>query len=138
MRLFVIISARGNREETADEGLGGRESAGTGRSWRGLDRSPVSEVSVRYGVSRHSVYAWRDRVRGGQDRRALRYLVTAADVAVSTADRGRGTGVRAEPDASAPKVPGGSHSRSCGADHAPSQATVHPALIATASSPPQA
>jgi transposase len=30
-----------------------------------LDGSPVSEVAVRYGVSRQSVYTWRDRYRAG-------------------------------------------------------------------------
>ena len=30
-----------------------------------LDGSPVSEVAVRYGVSRQSVYAWRDRYAAG-------------------------------------------------------------------------
>jgi transposase InsO family protein len=30
-----------------------------------LDGSPVSEVAVRYGVSRQSVYSWRDRYRAG-------------------------------------------------------------------------
>lgn len=30
-----------------------------------LDGSPVSEVAIRYGVSRQSVYAWRDRYAAG-------------------------------------------------------------------------
>ena len=30
-----------------------------------LDGSPVSEVAVRYGVSRQSVYTWRDKYKAG-------------------------------------------------------------------------
>src|ERR1700677_1476890 len=51
------------------------EAAGQGPGWQGehryravmevLDGSPVSEVAVRYGVSRQSVYTWRDRYAAG-------------------------------------------------------------------------
>src|SRR5579863_9149802 len=51
------------------------ETSGQGPGWQVehryravmevLDGSPASEVAVRYGVSRQSVYSWRDRYQAG-------------------------------------------------------------------------
>ena len=53
----------------SDEKAGGDREWMVGQRYRAvmevLDGSPVSEVAVRYGVSRQSVYSWRDRYAAG-------------------------------------------------------------------------
>ena len=83
------------------------EAAGQGPGWQVehryravmevLDGSPVSEVAVLYGVSRHSVYSWRDRYAAG---RRVRHHREADRPVLADHDR-----EALAPDA-APRVPG--------------------------------
>jgi transposase-like protein len=53
-----------------------------------LDGSPVSEVAVRYGVSRQSVYSWKARYAAGGDRRAAGNVAASAEFPVPAAGSG--------------------------------------------------
>jgi len=94
-----------------------------------LDGSPVSEVAVRYGVSRQSVYSWRDRYQeGGIDglRDASRRPRTspsrlAADVEALVCELRR-----ARPRWGARRISWEAAQR--GIEKAPSRATVHRVL----------
>jgi transposase InsO family protein len=55
----------GSQGETGDQGLGWQVEHRYRAVTEVLDGSPVSEVAVRYGVSRQSVYSWRDRYQVG-------------------------------------------------------------------------
>src|ERR1700683_4089843 len=70
-----------------------------------LDGSPVSEVAIRYGVSRQSVYSVEGPARGGRGGRAAGGLAAASDLAVAAGGRYRGAGLRAAAGASAVGCP---------------------------------
>ena len=65
LRFVIILCPWRQRRKRQIRVRGGRSSTGTGRCMEVLDGSPVSEVAVRYGVSRQSVYTWRDRYAAG-------------------------------------------------------------------------
>jgi transposase InsO family protein len=104
-----------------------------------LDRSPVSEVAVRYGVSRQSVYTWRDRYRaGGIDglRDASRRPRTSPSRLAAEAEALVCELRRAHPRWGARRIAFEVAQR--GTDRAPSRATVHRVLERNGMVTPQA
>ena len=94
-----------------------------------LDGSPVSEVAVRYGVSRQSVYSWRDRyAAGGIDglRDASRRPRTSPSRLPAEVEALVCELRRAHPRWGARRIAFETTQR--GADPAPSRATVHRVL----------
>jgi transposase InsO family protein len=94
-----------------------------------LDGSPVSEVAVRYGVSRQSVYSWRDRyAAGGIDglRDASRRPRTSPSRLPAEVEALVCELRRAHPRWGARRIAFETAQR--GADPAPSRATVHRVL----------
>jgi transposase InsO family protein len=94
-----------------------------------LDGSPVSEVAVRYGVSRQSVYSWRDRYKaGGIDglRDASRRPRTSPSRLPAEVEALVCELRRAHPRWGARRIAFEAARR--GADRAPSRATVHRVL----------
>jgi hypothetical protein len=103
-----------------------------------LDGAPVSEVAVRYGISRQSVYAWKARhAAAGVD--GLRDASRRPRSSPSAGGGHRGAGVRAAAGASAM---GGRRIvfevAQRGVAAAPSRATVHRVLVRNAMATPQA
>src|SRR3984885_5817414 len=119
----------GSTGETADQGPGWQVEHRYRAVMEVLDGSPVSEVAVRYGVSRQSVYSWRDRYKaGGID--GLRDASRRPRTSPSRLPAGVEALVcelrRAHPRWGARRIAfEGSRG---GADPAPSRATVHRAL----------
>jgi transposase InsO family protein len=104
-----------------------------------LDGSPVSEVAVRYGVSRQSVYTWRDRYRaGGIDglRDASRRPRTSPSRLAAEAEALVCELRRAHPRWGARRIAFEVAQR--GTDRAPSRATVHRVLERNGMVTPQA
>ena len=94
-----------------------------------LDGSPVSEVAIRYGVSRQSVYTWRDRyAAGGIDglRDASRRPRTSPSRLPAEAESLACELRRAHPRWGARRIAFEMAQR--GTDRAPSRATVHRVL----------
>jgi transposase-like protein len=62
---FVITSPRADAGEILLSGARWQVEHRNQAVMEVLDGSPVSEVAIRYGVSRQSVYTWRDKYAAG-------------------------------------------------------------------------